>query len=130
MGTSYKGGASYYHRITENIASVASRYNYQDGLFGVRGQGGTNTIRNIASDDPQTSAKDFFDHLAYGGIETILYYKDGTEKGRRVTMADGSTLNWRIVSSSADKSPAVDIDIKRSNDHGQLVSQKIHFTKR
>ena len=45
-------------------------------------------------------------------------------------MADGSTMNWRKVSSSADKSPAVDIDIERSNDHGELVAQKIHFTKR
>ena len=42
----------------------------------------------------------------------------------------GSTMNSRKVSSSADKSPAVDIDIERSNDHGELVTQKIHFTKR
>ena len=75
-------------------------------------------------------AKTAADRLTYGGIEKTLYYKDGTEKGKRVTMADGSTMNWRKVSSSADKSPAVDIDIERSNDHGELVTQKIHFTKR
>jgi hypothetical protein len=69
-------------------------------------------------------------HGFWGGIEKTLYYKDGTEKGKRVTMADGSTMNWRKVSSSADKSPEVDIDIERSNDHGELVTQKIHFMKR
>ena len=62
--------------------------------------------------------------------EETLYYKDGTEKGIRVTMADGATVNWRKVSSSSDMSPAVDIDIERSNAHGALVTQKIHFTKR
>lgn len=130
MGTCYKGGADHYHKVTENIGSLATTYKYYDGLFGDRGQGGSSVIRNIASDDPQATAKDFFDRLTYGGIEKTLYYKDGTEKGKRVTMADGSTMNWRKVSSSADKSPAVDIDIERSNDHGELVTQKIHFTKR
>ena len=43
------------------------------------------------------------------------------------TMEDGTIINWRIVSSSADKSPAVDIDVQFSNDHGDLVTQKIHF---
>ncbi len=63
------------------------------------------------------------------GIPKPLFFPKIRQKGKRVTMADGSTLNWRKVSSS-DKSPAVDIDIERSNDHGELVSQKIHFTKR
>lgn len=129
MGTSYKGGADHYHKITENIPLVAAIYKYENGLFGERGQGGSGVIRNIASEDPQKTAKDFFDRLAHGGIEKTLYYKDGTEKGKRVSMADGSTLNWRRVSSSPDKSPAVDIDIERSTDRGELISQKIHFIK-
>ena len=44
-------------------------------------------------------------------------------------MADGSTMNWRKVSSSADKSPVIDIDIERSNDHGELVTLKIHLRR-
>ena len=85
MGTCYKGGADHYHKVTENIGSVAAVYKYHDGLFGDRGQGGSSMIRNIASDDPQATAKDFFDRLTYGGIEKTLYYKDGTEKGKRGT---------------------------------------------
>ena len=69
---------------------AAAVYNYHNGLFGDRGQGGSSMIRNIVSDDPQATAKDFFDRLTYGGIEKTLYYKDGTEKGKRVTMADES----------------------------------------
>lgn len=130
MGTCYKGGADHYYKITENIESVAAVYKFHNGLFGDRGKGRYSWIRNIASDDPQATAKDFFERLAHGGKEKPLYYKDGTEKGKSVNMADGSRLNWRKVSSSSDKSPAVDIYIEQSNDHGELVTQKIHFTKR
>lgn len=130
MGTSYKGGATHYHTIAENILLVASVYKYKNGLFGERGQGGTSEIRIIVSEDPKATAKDFYDRFTYGGIEKNLYYKDGTLKGKRATLADGSTMNWRKVSSSADKSPAVDIDVERSNDHGDLVTQKIHFIGR
>ncbi len=45
-------------------------------------------------------------------------------------MADGTRINWQPVSSFADGSPAVDIDIQFSDDHGDLKTQKIHFVRR
>lgn len=129
MGT-YKGGADHYHRISENISRVKADYDLHDGLFGERGKGGSRTIRNIASDDPSATAKDFYDKLAHGGIEKPLFKKDGTPNGWETKMADGSIINWRPVSSSSDKSPAVDIFISAKDVNGEITTQKIHFVKR
>lgn len=125
-----KGGADHYHRISENIPTVTRDYPLTNGLFGEPGQSKDSTIRNIKSDNPQATAKDFYDKLGHGGIESKLYYKDGSEKGLQAKMADGSIINWRPVSSSSDKSPAVDISVEASDDHGNIVTQKIHFVKR
>ena len=129
MGTYYKGGADHYHKITENLDSMKDKYDYHSGLFGEPGRGKSNSIRNIASDNPKETAKVFYDELSHGGIEKKLYYKDGTVKGHQNKMADG-TINWRETSSSADRSSAVDIDVQFSDEHGDLVTQKIHFVKR
>ncbi len=129
MGFNFKGGAAYYHKIIENINKIKEEYPYKDGLFGERGNSGTNSVRNIKSDNPTEKAKQFYDSLTYGGIEKELYYKDGTVKGYQTKMADGTILNWRPVSSSADGSPSVDIDVQYSNECGDLVTQKIHFVK-
>ena len=105
-------------------------YDLHDGLFGERGKGGSRAVRNIASDDPSATAKEFYDKLAYGGIERPLYKKDGTLNGWETTMADGSIINWRPASSSSDKSPAVDIFISAKDENGEISTQKIHFVKR
>lgn len=128
MGTGYKGNADYYHKISENLDAMKSSYDYHNGLFGTKGQSKSNSIRNIASDNPTQTAKDFYDQLCYGGKETALYNKDGSTKGFQVKMADGTIVNWRVKSTS-DGSPAVDIDVQYSTDHGDLVTQKIHFVK-
>ena len=57
-----------------------------------------------------------------------LYGKDGSIKGATTKMSDGTIITWRKVSSS-DGSPAIDINIKYSNDSGGLKRQKIHFVK-
>ena len=49
-------------------------------------------------------------------------------KGVYTKMKDGSILSYREVSSS-DGSPAVEINIKQSTDHGDIKYQKIHFVK-
>ena len=128
MGT-YKGGADHYHRISENITRIRADYElHDDGLFGEPGNSKSSKIRNIRSDDPSATAKDFYDKLAYGGIEEPLYKKDGSPNGWETKMADGSILNWRPVSSS-DKSPAVDIFISSTDETGEITTQKIHFVK-
>lgn len=49
-------------------------------------------------------------------------------KGNYTKMKDGSILSYREVSSS-DGSPAVEINIKKSIDHGGIKNRKIHFVK-
>ena len=81
-------------------------------------------MRNIKSSNPAKSAKDFYDKVAHGGIEKQM----SNGKGVYTKMKDGSILSYREVSAS-DGSPAVEINIKQSNDHGEIKYQKIHFVK-
>ena len=129
MGLGYKGGADHFHSVSENIGTLKAKYGYENGYFGEPGQGKSSSVRNIASEDPSSTAHSFYDELTYGGLEEPLYGKDGSVKGMFTEMADGTRINWRPVSSSPDKSPAVDIDIQYSDDHGDLKTQKIHFVR-
>ena len=61
--------------------------------------------------------------------EPIFNKKTGDEIGQKTTLSDGSIISWRNVSSSADGSPAVDINIEYSSDSGGIKRQKIHFVK-
>ena len=49
-------------------------------------------------------------------------------KGKLVKMKDGSIVSHREISTS-DGSPAVEINITRSEDSGGIKKQKIHFVK-
>lgn len=127
MGT-YKGGSSRYRSISDNLGSLKASYSFKNGYFGIKGQGRSST-RNIISNDPVTTAKDFYDKAAYGGAEKPIYNtKTGDIIGQTTSLADGSVISWRNVSSS-DGSPAVEINIKRSSDAAGIKQQKIHFVK-
>ena len=65
---------------------------------------------------------EFYDKAAHGGIEKEM----SNGKGVYTKMKDGSILSFREVTSS-EGSPAVEINIKQSNDHGDIKYQKIHF---
>ena len=123
MGHGYKGDTGHHHSITENLPSLTSSFKYHNGYFGDRGQG-RNFVRSIISDDPVKTAKDFYDKAAHGGIE----HQMDNEKGVYTKMKDGSILSFREITSSAD-SPAVEINIRESNNHGDIKYQKIHFSK-
>lgn len=123
MGHGYKGDTGHHHSITENLSLLKSDYKYQNGYFGDPGQG-RSFVRNIKSSNPAKSAKDFYDKVAHGGIEKQM----SNGKGVYTKMKDGSILSYREVSAS-DGSPAVEINIKQSNDHGEIKYQKIHFVK-
>ena len=128
MGTGYKGNTDNYHSITDNYATITNNYQITNGLFGQLGNSNTSNIRHITSIDPQQTAKDFYDKIALGGKQKGLYYKDGSLKGYQTKMCDGTIINYRL-SSSSDGTPAVDIDIQSSNNHGDIKTQKIHFVK-
>ena len=123
MGHGYKGDTGHHHSITENLPDLTSNYDYHKGYFGEKGQG-RDFVRNISGADPVKTAKDFYDKAAHGGIERPM----ANGKGLYTKMKDGSILSFREVSSS-DGSPAVEINIKNSNDHGDIKYQKIHFVK-
>lgn len=130
LGTGYKGNADHYHSISENLPTMKEKYAYNDGYFGEKGQSKKNNkVRNIKSDDPSATAREFYDTIAYGGKETPTYdSKTGQQNGFKTTLSDGSVITWRNVSHS-DGSPAVDINIERSSDGGGIKTQKIHFVK-
>ena len=124
MGTTYKGNAEYYRSVGQNILPTASKYPYRNGRFGVNSPSTGNKTRNIASADPLGTAKDFYDRIAYGGVENI--YANGD---RRITqMADGTIITWRRVSTS-DGGPVVEINISSSSHTGGIKKQKIHFVE-
>lgn len=130
MGTGYKGGADHYHSISENLPPLKEKYSYNDGYFGDKGNNKKNNkVRHIESSNPSRTAKDFYDSLTHGGKEEPIYDKRTGERiGKKTTLADGSIVSWREVSSS-DGSPAVDINIEYSSDSGGIKQQKIHFVK-
>ncbi len=123
MGHGYKGDTGHYHSISENLPSITSEYGYHDGYFGEKGKS-SSIVRNIKSEDPVKTAKDFYDKAAHGGIERQM----NNGKGVFTKMKDGTIFSYREVSSS-DGSPAVDINIQNSNDNGGVKQQKIHFVK-
>ena len=119
----YKGGAERYRSIGENLAALKREYDFDGGYFGEQSPSHDIDKRIIASDDPLATARDFYDTAAYGGIEREL----ANGKGVRTDMADGTTFTFREVSESPDRSPAVNISIRRSTDTGGVETQKIHF---
>ena len=121
MGHGYKGDTGDHHSITENLPSLKSDYKYQDGYFGEPGHGRF-FVREISSEDPLKTARELYDKAAHGGIEKEM----SNGKGVYTKMKDGSILSFREVTSS-EGSPAVEINIKQSNDHGDIKYQKIHF---
>lgn len=118
MGT-YKGGSTRYRSISDNIAALKTSYSYSNGYFGIKGQGRSHT-RNIISSNPISTAMDFYEKAAYGGIEKTY------NKGVYTKLSDGTILSYRKISTS-DGTPAVEINIKHSNNSSGLKQQKIHF---
>ena len=124
MGTAYKGNATYFRSIGQNVLIAASSYQYSNGRFGTNSQSTGNRTRNISSTDPLVTAKDFYDKIAYGGTEKI--FRDGALKITH--MADGSVISMRTTSHS-DGTPVVEINITNSTHSGGVKDQKIHFIK-
>lgn len=124
MGTGYKGNSKYYRSIGQNIMAVSTSYEYHEGRFGVSSPSTGNKTRNIASDDPLATAKDFYAKIAFGGVEKT--YNGG--KLKITHMADGTIISTRTTSTS-DGTPVVEINISSSTHSGGVKQQKIHFIK-
>ena len=123
MGTGFKGNASYYRSVGQNLLSTLSKYQFRNGYFGISSPHGGPRTRNIAASDNMHAANDFYNRIAYGGKE-----KKHSENMRITTMADGTVITMRKRSTS-DGTPVVDINIVKSRSSGGIKSQKIHFVK-
>lgn len=116
----YKGGTGSHHSIADNKDALTSKYPLRNGYFGSKGS--SSSVRRIESEDPVSTATDFYEEAAKGGVEIAL----DNGKGVKSEMANGTKITMRPVSSS-DGSPAVDINISKSNDPAGIKQQKIHF---
>lgn len=124
MGVYYKGESKYFRSIGQNILITAVKYTYMNGRFGFSSPSTGNKTRNIESDNPRETAKDFYDRIAFGGKEST--YHNGSMKVTR--MADGTIITWRETSHS-DGTSVVEINIDDSSHTGGIKEQKIHFVE-
>lgn len=120
----FKGGTDSWQSVGDNLSDLKDNYDYRDGYFGDPSSPKKPRVRHIESDDPVSTARDFYDRATQGGIEEPL----PNGKGVKTTMSDGTVITMREVSSS-DGSPAVDINISDSSDSGGIKGQKIHFVQ-
>lgn len=116
------GSASSAHTLNDNLPKLTKKYPLKDGYFAPRGSGG-NHLRIMKCKDPLGTAKEFY-KIATKNHESEKPIPGG--KGKYAEMRDGTTITIRPVSSSPDKSPAINISITTP---GRVKGQKIHFIK-
>ena len=115
------GSSSSSNTLNDNLPGLTKKYPLsKDGYFGPRGSG-RKFVRVMKCKDPLGTAKEFY-KIATKNHETVTPIPGG----RVAKMRDGTEITIRPVSSSPDKSPAVDINIASP---GQVNKQKIHFIK-
>ncbi len=123
MGTGYKGDSTYFRSVGQNILPTSSRFQYRNGYFGENSPHGNRSTRNISAEDNLATATDFYNKIAYGGVEQKI-----GDNMRITRMADGTIITMRKISHS-DGTPVVDINIERSSHSSGVKKQKIHFIK-
>ncbi|MCD8327468.1 MAG: hypothetical protein LUC25_00020 [Ruminococcus sp.] len=124
MGVYYKGGATYYRSIGQNVLVASKSYQYNNGYFGTKSPSTGSKTRNILSVNNLETAQDFYNKIALGGTEVIFNSKNLNI----TTMSDGTIISMRKTSHS-DGTPVVEINISNSTHSGGIKQQKIHFIK-
>ena len=108
--------------LNDNLPKLTKKYPLKNGYFGPRGSG-RKYVRIMKCKDPLGTAKEFYKIATHKSLS-----KENLDNtvGQKAVLKGGTTITFRAVSSSPDKSPA--IDIKRVSP-GQVKGQKIHFIK-
>ncbi len=119
----YNGGRNP-RSFSENIDSLKNHFDFKNGYFGEKGT--KSDRRRIESDSPIEIARSFYDIASEGGLEEPL----SNGKGVMSTLKDGTVVTMREISNSVDRSPAVDINIRKSIEQNGVKNQRIHFVKR
>ncbi len=86
---------------------------------------GIGRMREIYVDDVLSESKKFYDTAAYGGIETKL----PEDNDARTKLRDAAIMVYSEIT-SIDVSPAVEINVRRSNDNYGLKFHKIHLERK
>jgi hypothetical protein len=109
--------------INSNIGKMKNAYPISgSGYFGEKGS--SSKVRVIKSKDPIKTANDFFSKISKGGT------KLKNDKNFKISsLSDGSIITMRISTKTSrkGKSPAVDINVKKSNIKTTVKNQKIHI---
>lgn len=116
--------------LRDNIEEAKGDYEFNDGHFGHKNTATSKENYVIEKDDPIEAANDLYAKLSKGGREVPM----SNGHGIMTTLKDGTVIKIRIETRSSRKtgedSPAVEIDIRQSNDNCGVKSHKIHFIKR
>jgi hypothetical protein len=117
------GSSASSNTLNDNLPKLTKKYPLsKDGYFAPRGSGG-NHVRVMKCKDPLGTAKEFYKIATHKSLS-----KENLDNtiGQKAVLKDGTTITIRPVSSSLDKSPAIDI---RRVSPGRVKEQKIHFIK-
>lgn len=114
------GGRTFRENLTEAMTVVPLN---KSGKFGEKNKKGSSYVRVFKCSNPAATAYEFAAKAMKGFVS--LTTLEG--KGFIARMADGTLITYRYISSSADRSPAVELKVKNLK---QVKSQKIHFVKR
>ena len=124
---------AYKRSLSTNLTNVVkAKYGFKNGNFGTPGRSKNkyNNVRNIESNDPIETSKEFMIDLVTGFKfrEAIKDTHTNEIKGHKFIMKDGAIVVWRLHSTS-DGSPAVDINVEGVKKGCLINMQKIHFIK-
>lgn len=114
-------GNTFAQNLTEAMSVVPLRKN---GYFGDKStHKGARYVRTFESSNPSRTAYEFAAKASknFASMTTI------PGKGYIMKMRDGTLITYRYVSSSRDRSPAVELKVR---DLKRVKSQKIHFVPR
>lgn len=110
-----------YNSIGDNINAVKQIVNVNS--YNYIGKKSTNVrVRTYECDEPQKTAFEVAEKLSLGHVSATKI-----QNGMVYILKDGSAITYRSESSSADKSPVVDI---KSADETIIKCHKIHFVRR
>lgn len=125
MGITYKNNSPKHRSLGENLPRLESNplFVRNGNHYGMSSKGGA-AVTTIKSDNPIKTAQEFFDKIGYGGA-FMRDVRTGQITENRVSLRDGTIINYRVNSKSA--SPAVEINVKKSKENCGLRSHKIHF---
>ena len=114
-------GGNDHHAFADNLPDLIREFPLARGHFGKPSEKTHSVARIIESPTPLKTAEKFYRLATAGAVER-------RDQGgfHLAKLKDGSFITFRVVSSSPDRSPAVDLNITPPK---SIKTTKIHFVK-